>query len=93
MKHTVKIVDGQPQRIFRKTVHLIQVADVEDPDLYLAEPLLEWKQSEKGQWVMEHAIEGPMYLQQMNIATYGYTYAIVADLWEQDAMYYRLKWE
>ena len=92
-RKTVHIMDGQPQRVFRKTVHLLHLSDVEDPDLYLAEPLLEWERSEKGQWVMEHAIESPMYLQQMNIATYGYSYAIVADLWEKDATYYALKWE
>jgi len=35
-------------------VHEFLMGDVEDPDLYAADPLIKWEQSEIGQWVMKN---------------------------------------
>ena len=31
------------------------MGDVEDPDIYAAEPIWQWQQTAQGQWVMQHA--------------------------------------
>ena len=31
------------------------MGDVEDPDIYAAEPMWQWQQTTQGQWVMQHA--------------------------------------
>jgi hypothetical protein len=61
-------------------VHTFTMGDVEDPDLYAAEPLYQWQQSEIGQWVMEHAIETPCWHRQADPYNHGYQYAITAKL-------------
>lgn len=37
------------------TFHRFNISDVEDPDIMIAGPLLEWQETAKGQWVMAHA--------------------------------------
>lgn len=74
------------------TVHSFSIGDVEDPEIYAAQPLWEWQNSEVGKWVMEHAIETPMYHQILDHLTYGYKYVIRAKLSYQDAFVYKLKW-
>jgi hypothetical protein len=41
--------------------HSFGMGDVEDPELYAAQPLYEWQQTEQGQWVMEHCSD-PRYI-------------------------------
>ena len=31
------------------------MGDVEDVDIYVAEPIFQWQQTDQGRWVMEHA--------------------------------------
>jgi hypothetical protein len=59
-------------------VHTFNVGDVEDPDLYAAEPLFEWEKSEPGQWVMKHALETPSWYRAVDFHTFGYKYHIKA---------------
>jgi hypothetical protein len=47
-----KIVDDRVVRFSDICVHEFTMGDVEDPDLYAAQPLIEWEKSESGQWVM-----------------------------------------
>lgn len=73
-------------------VHQFTLADVEDPDLFAAQPLWEWQDSEAGRWVMAHATETPQWLRDFDTSTYGHKYRIVADLKDKDVTYYNLKW-
>lgn len=63
--------------VFRFTL-----GDVEDPDLYAAEPLWNWQQSDAGKWIMNNAEEPPMW--HRSTAEYsgygGYSYSITAKL-------------
>ena len=68
------------------------MGDVEDPDLYAAQPLWEFQQSEKGQWVMERALETPVWQRSMDHMMFGYRYKVAARLTEQDITYFLLKW-
>ena len=73
-------------------VHEFSMGDVEDPDLYASQPLWEFQQSEKGQWVMEHALETPIWQRQVDYMLYGYKYQIAARLTEQNITYFLLRW-
>jgi hypothetical protein len=37
------------------TFHTFSMGDVDDVDIYVAEPIYQWQQTEQGRWVMEHA--------------------------------------
>lgn len=37
------------------TFHRFRMGDVDDVDIYAAEPIWQWQQTDKGRWVMEHA--------------------------------------
>lgn len=60
------------------TVHTFTMGDVEDPDLYAAEPLYNWQQSDAGKWVMENASDTPEWHRYADPTTYGHKYAVVA---------------
>jgi hypothetical protein len=55
--------------------------------------MLEWQESEVGQWVMENAVERPFWHRMVNPNTFGFTYYIIARLSEQDQTYWALKWQ
>ena len=73
-------------------VHRFKMGDVEDPDLYAAQPLWEWQQSEMGAWVMEHSVETPMWHRQANPNQYHTDYAVQAWLKGADYTFWVLKW-
>ena len=73
-------------------VHRFKMGDVEDPDLYAAQPLWEWQQSEMGQWVMSHAVDQPEWRRHVDASFYSYEYAIVAKLTARDYTFWQLKW-
>jgi hypothetical protein len=87
-----KIIDDKVVKFSDVVVHSFVMGDVEDPDLYAAQPLTEWQQSDEGQWVMEHAAETPFWHRHIDPLTYGYRYHIVARLREPDQLYWTLKW-
>jgi hypothetical protein len=68
------------------------MGDVDDPDLYAAEPLIQWQNSEAGKWVMEHAVEPPMWQRVPDLNTFGYRYGITARLRARDYTFWQLKW-
>ena len=88
-----KIINDQVVRFSDICVHEFTMGDVEDPDLYAAQPIYEWQQSEAGQWVMEHAVEKPFWHRTVNPYTFGHTYYIIARFSEQDQTYWALKWQ
>jgi len=80
------------EEIHKIVVHRFKLSDVEDPDIYAAEPILQWQKSEAGQFVMKHAIEQPMYHQHVDYLHYGYQYAITAELESKKLTEYYLRW-
>lgn len=87
-----KLIDGKAVMFSDVKVHEFNMGDVEDPDLYAAQPIYEWQQSDVGKWIMEHAVEKPFWHRTVNPYTFGFTYYIVARLKEQDQTYWALKW-
>ena len=74
-------------------VHEFYLSDVDDPDIYAAQPIWEWQQSEMGRWVMENAVDAPYWCKVQDYNTWGLRYKIVADLTEKDATYFCLRWK
>jgi hypothetical protein len=89
--NTHRIINGQVcQKI---VVHRFSLGDVDEPDIYAAQPIWDWQQTEAGKFVMEHAAEQPEYHQHMDYASYRYQYAITAWLKDRDATYFCLRWK
>jgi len=88
-----KIIEDRVVRFSDICVHEFTMGDVEDPDLYAGQPLLEWEKSELGQWVMEHAVEKPYWIRQVDHSSYGHRYKIIARLSEQNQTFFRLKFQ
>lgn len=63
----------------RRVVHRFKMGDVEDPDLYVAQPMYEWQQTEHGKWVMKHGRD-PQYHMHMEPMYYGYQITITAHI-------------
>jgi hypothetical protein len=61
--------------------------------LFVAEPIWKWQQTEAGQWIMENAIDRPSWHRHIDHTSYGYIYAIRADLTPEQLTYYKLKFE
>jgi hypothetical protein len=88
----VKIIDGVAVKYMDVLVHTFRLGDVDDPEIYAAEPIWEWQQSAAGCWVMEHAVNQPWWTQRMDYRCYGYEFNIFARLSEADATFFRLKY-
>ena len=88
----VRLVNGCPVKISTVVVHEFTLGDVEDPDIYAAEPLLAWQKSAAGEWVMSHSVDQPQWHRTV-YAFYGYRYCITARLKEQDELFFKLKFK
>ena len=87
--------DGQRsvKEIHKIVVHRFSMGDVEDPDLYAAQPLWEWQESEAGKFVLEHAVETPIWQRIPDTAHYGWQYAIIAELEKKKLSEYYLRFD
>jgi hypothetical protein len=74
------IINDRVEEVREIIVHEFTMGDVEDPDLYAAEPLMKWQQSEAGQWIMENAVETPAWYRIPDMMQYGYRFQIRAKL-------------
>ena len=87
--------DGQEivEEIHKVIVHKFRVGDAEDPDLYAAEPILEWERQPSGKFIMENAIERPVWHRHLDHLTYGYQYTITAELEKKKLAEYYLRFD
>jgi hypothetical protein len=88
-----QLIDDKVVRFSDVCVHEFTMGDVEDPDLYAAEPIIAWQKSPAGEFVMEHAAEQPYWVRQIDPGTYGYRYRIMARLSEQNPTFFKLKFQ
>lgn len=87
------LTEFKESKNYKVHVHTITVGDVDDPDIYVAEPIWDWQQTEKGKWVMEHSSPSPSFHRYDDHMFYGYKFHICAYLNEKDYTFYRLKFE
>ena len=66
------------------------MSDVEDPDLYCAEPIHQWQQTPEGKFCMEKA-EDPTYDIEPDHETMGYRVTITGILEDKYATFLALK--
>lgn len=67
------------------------MGDVEDPEIYIAQPIYEFQQTPKGQWMMSNC-KDPTYQIMPCPETYGYR-AVISGLVEDiQATEYYLRW-
>lgn len=88
----VKLINGEAVRYSDICVHEFKLSDVDDPDIYVSEPIWRWQQTEAGAWVMQNAVEEPYYVQYNDHWTWGYHYKIMARLSEANQTFWHLKW-
>ena len=88
----VVVIDGEYQQLHKVVVHRFKLRDVDDPDIYAAQPLWEWESSEEGKWVKEHAMETPRWHRQDDPMSFATHYAITAVLKEKDYAMWILKY-
>ena len=86
------VFGDRAHRIHNTVVYKFKMGDVEDPDLYAAQPIWDWQNTDLGKWVMEKAVEPPMWHKQQNIGQYGWDFAITAKLKDIDYTFWTLKW-
>lgn len=87
-----RVVGDRVEENHKVIVHRFRLGDVEDPDLYAAQPLFEWKESEVGQWVMSHSLDVPVWHRYASPVNYDYQYVITAILSGKDYTFWQLKW-
>jgi hypothetical protein len=80
------------KEIHKVVVHKFDLGDVDDPDIYAAEPILDWQRSEAGQFVMKHAVDTPEWHRHMDPMFMGYRYIILAELEQKKLAEFYLKW-
>ncbi len=92
IKHKFIVEGDRVHEIHNVLVHRFSLGDVEDPELYAAQPIYEWQQSEQGKWVMEHSVEEPVWHRYLAHTSCSYEYGITAKLKGADYTFFTLKW-
>jgi hypothetical protein len=87
---TYHLVGDRVEERRKVLLHEFIMGDVEDPELYAAQPLYEWQQTEMGQWCMENATNLE-YQTQMDHVTMGYRVIITGVLSGKYLTYFLLK--
>jgi hypothetical protein len=75
----------------RLALHTFKMGDVDDVEIYVAQPIYEWQQTEVGRWCMEHATNHH-YLTALDPSSYGYKVTITGDLEDKLATEFLLRW-
>lgn len=77
----------------RFVVHSFFVSESEDVDIYVAEPLYQWEQSEKGRWVMEKCVpKSARWNKFLNPNSYSYIVQVSAEFEGPTVTEYLLRW-
>jgi hypothetical protein len=84
---------GEESVSITHVVHTIRMGDVEDPDLFVGQPIWEWQQTEQGKWIMENSNPTPSWHRQVDYTTYGHIYQIRAYLTHKQLTFWKLKYE
>jgi hypothetical protein len=75
----------------RVTFHTFTMGDVDDPEIYAAQPIYEWQQTEQGRWVMDHCND-PKFAIEPDGQSWGHRVRLYGDINDKDATFFKLKW-
>ncbi len=73
-------------------LHTFRMGDVDDVEIYVAQPIYEWQQTPAGKWCMTHA-KNLHYLTAFDPGGWGYRITITGDLEDKLATEYLLRWK
>jgi hypothetical protein len=73
------------------TFHSFTMGDVEDPELYAAEPLYKFMQTEQGQWIKANCPD-PQYIVRPDDHRWGHRIIVYGQLEDRLATEYLLRW-
>jgi hypothetical protein len=76
----------------RLALHQFRMGDVDDVEIYVAQPIYEWQQTDAGKWCMEHATN-LHYLTGFDPTGFGYRVTITGDLEDKLATEFLLRWK
>jgi hypothetical protein len=76
----------------RLTLHSFTMGDVDDVEIYVAQPIYEWQQTEQGRWCTEHATN-LHWLTGFDPTSFGYRITITGDLEDKLATEFLLRWK
>ncbi len=94
IRYQVSVKDGKEviEEIHKIIVYRFNVNDTDDPEFYAAEPIMEWEKSEAGKFVMNNAIEPPLFHKSIDYEKFGYRFAITAELEQKKLSEFYLRW-
>ena len=75
----------------RVRMHSFKMGDVDDLEVYIAQPIWEWQQTEKGKWCMKYG-DDLRYSWQADHQSFGYHVVIDGLLQDEDLTFFLLKW-
>lgn len=73
-------------------VYRTTMAYSDDPYLWAAEPLHEWKQTEHGTWCHDRCQGSLTFHCSPDVKTMGYSIAVTGDFTDEDLVYMYLRW-
>lgn len=85
-------MDTLEKETHKITVYSFKMGDVDDPEIYAAEPICNWQETEAGKFVMANAVDIPTYYSYPNPMGYGYQFDIVAELESKKLSEFYLRW-
>jgi hypothetical protein len=83
-----KLVNGEVREKYK--LHEFTMGDVEDVEIYMAQPIYEWQQTPAGKWCMEKATE-ITYHTMFDNSAYGHRVVITGYLSGKHATFWSLK--
>ena len=86
------VIEDRVHKVYTVVVHEFKLGDVDDVEIYAAQPLWEWQESDMGKWVMSHALESPMWHRRNEMSTWEQRFIITAKLKDKDYTFWQLKW-
>jgi hypothetical protein len=89
----VRIVGDRAIEESDVVVHIFNIGDTEDPDLIAGLQMMDWQNSEPGQWINKNCIGELYWMRMMDHLSYGYQYRIVARLTKQNETFFKLKFK
>jgi hypothetical protein len=72
--------------------HSFVLGDVDDPEIYAAEPIWQWEHTEQGRWCRDHSTQQMTYTFNGDPYQYGYRVLIHARFRREDYTFFLLKW-
>lgn len=94
VRYVNREVDSQHviDEIHKIVVHTFSISDNDDPEIYAAEPIWNWQQTDKGKFVMKNAYTVPEFHRMYDISSLSYKFAITAEFEKKILVEFYLKW-